>query len=357
MLQRKFRCRSRSPIGLSRSVALTAVFMLGLGWQPVACAQTRAPYDPGTRILQPRMFAEGTISTDLDEAGGVFSLDGKDFYFTVVAPYTTSPRFAMICVSHFMSGRWQKPETVSFSGRYMDLGPHLSIDGSKLFFTSVRPIPDSKGPRFRIWVSEKSPDGWSEPTPLAAPINLESSHNLDAYPTGDGGLYFTSDRDDPAGHFHIFLARFSDGKFQAPEKLGPEINSEYSESSPAISPDGNILVFTSSASPEDQDKRRPQDLIAAGKPYPRQDLYVSVKRNGLWTTARHLEHGINSSAEEVNPSFSPDGKFLFWGSEKSQFEIPTKPLQRAQVERLWQTPLNGRANIYFVSVEALEAGK
>jgi len=59
----------------------------------------------------------------------------------MVAPYTTSPRFAMICVSHFMSGRWQKPETVSFSGRYMDLSPHLSIDGSKLFFTSVRPIP------------------------------------------------------------------------------------------------------------------------------------------------------------------------------------------------------------------------
>ena len=82
-----------------------------------------------------------------------------------------------------------------------------------------------------------------------------------------------------------------------------------------------------------------------------------VKRNGHWMPARHLEHGINSSAEEVNPSFSPDGKFLFWGSEKSQFEIPTKPLQRAQVERLWQTPLNGRANIYFISVEALEAGK
>jgi Tol biopolymer transport system component len=355
MLLSTSRSRSRWPIRLSKSAALTALLLLGSGWQLIA--QAHAPYDTGTRILQPRMFAEGTISTDLDEAGGVFSPDGKDFYFTVVASYTTSPRFAMICVSHFMNGRWQKPETVSFSGRYMDLGPHLSIDGSKLFFTSVRPIPDSKGPRFRIWVSEKSPDGWSEPTPLAAPINLESSHNLDAYPTGDGDLYFTSDRDDPAGHFHIFHATFSNGKFQSPEKLGAEINSEYSESSPAISPDGTILVFASSASPEDQDKRRPQDLIAAGKPYPRQDLYVSTKHNGHWTVARHLEHGINSSAEEVNPSFSPDGKFLLWGSEKSQFEIPTKPLQRAQVERLWQTPLNGRANIYYVSVEALEAGK
>src|SRR5882757_6688328 len=113
MLLRKHSGRSCSTISLSRSVTLTAVFLLGLGWQPVACAQTRAPYDPGTRIFQPQMFAEGTISTDLDEAGGVFSPDGKDFYFTVVAPYTTSPRFAMICVSHFMSGRWQKPETVS----------------------------------------------------------------------------------------------------------------------------------------------------------------------------------------------------------------------------------------------------
>jgi hypothetical protein len=307
--------------------------------------------------MQPRIFAEGIVSTDLDEAGGVFSPNGRDFYFTVVAPYTTAPRFAMICVSHFQNGHWQKPETVSFSGKYMDLGPRLSIDGNKLFFTSIRPVAESKVLRFRIWVAEKSANGWSDPAPLAAPINNDNSHNLDPSLNAHGDLYFVSDRNDPAGHLHIFYSRFVDGKFQEPEKLGAEINSEFSESSPAISPDGSLLVFASNASPEDPEKRRPQDLIAAGKSYPRQDLYISVSRNGRWTPARHLEHGINSFAEEVYPSFTPDGKYLLWGSERSKFEIPAHTYTRAQIEKLWTGLLNGRGNIYFIRVEALEAKK
>jgi len=315
----------------------------------------RAPYDPGSLVMEPRMFAPGEISTDLDESGGAFSPDGKDFYFTVLASYTTAPRFGMICVSHFRDGHWQKPETASFSGIYLDFAPRLSADGSKLFFTSVRPLPGSKTLRFQLWMTEKSGDGWSEPVPEAAPINEEKSHSIEASLSANGDMYFASDRNDPAGHMHIFYSRFVGGKFQAPEKLGPEINSNFTESAPAISPDGNILVFASNASGENTDQRRPQDLIAAGKPYPRQDLYVSFKRAGRWTPARHLEHSINSFAEEAYPSFTPDGKFLFWGSERSSFNIPTKPLKRPEIEKLWSGNLNGRGNIYFISVDALEA--
>jgi Tol biopolymer transport system component len=320
-------------------------------------AAVRPPYDPGSNVMEPHIFAESVISSDLDEAGGVFSPDGKDFYFTLMAPYTTAPRFAMICVSHFENGHWRKPETVSFSGRYMDFAPRLSGDGKQLFFASIRPISNNKVPRFRIWVAEKSAEGWGEPAVLPAPVNRDDSQALDPSLSANGDLYFASDRGDPAGHLHIFYSKFVGGKFQEPEKLGAEINSEFSEASPAISPDGKLLVFASNAAPEDPEKRRPQDLIAAGKPYPRQDLYISVNRNSHWTPARHLEHGINSFAEEVYPSFTPDGQYLFWGSERSKFEIPTKAMPRSQVEKLWNSSLNGRGNIYYISVEALEAEK
>ena len=346
-------------VSAGRAAAFLLILIFGIGQTGAVRhhAMGRAPYDPGSNVMEPRIFAENVISTDLDEAGGVFSPDGNDFYFTVTAPYTTAPRFAMICVSHFENGQWQKPETVSFSGRYMDFGPRLSMDGKKLFFTSIRPAPESKVPRFRIWVSEKTSSGWSGAIPLASPINKDDSHALDPSLSANGDLYFASDRGDAAGHLHIFYSKLVDRKFQEPEKLGIEINSEFSEVSPAISPDGNMLVFASNAAPEDPDKRRPQDLIAAGKPYPRQDLYISVNRNGHWTPARHLEHGINSSAEEVYPSFTPDGKYLFWDSERSVFEIPTPALSRARIEKLWGSSLNGRGNIYFISVEALEAEK
>jgi WD40-like Beta Propeller Repeat len=313
----------------------------------------RPSYDPGQHVTQPTLFAPGLISTDLDESGGAFSPDGRDFYFTLVAPYTTAPRFAMLVVSHFRNGHWEFPQTLPFSGTSFDIAPHLSADGTMLYFASVRPTRQNRVPRLRIWVSERNADAWSEPAPLPAPINQEDNNNLDPALASDGSLYFASDRNDPAGHLHIFFSRWDGSKFIAPEKLGPEINSEFSEVAPAISPDGKTLVFASTAAPEDPERRRPQDLIAGGKPYPRQDLYISFKPDGHWTPARHLEHGINSFAEEVYPAFSPDGKFLFWGSERSSFEIPTKPLDRAQIDGLWSTPFNGRGNIFFISADVL----
>ena len=342
------------------SHCLTPLFILG-AWSfgqihLEAQVAQRSPYDPGTTVSQPRMFAPGIISTDLDEAGGTFSRDGRDFYFTLLAPYTTNPHFGIICVSHFRDGAWQEPEVVSFSGKSLDFGPQLSPDGNQLYFDSIRPVPNAKRAHFRIWVSQRSGNGWSEPTPLEAPINEDDSDNVDPALAANGDMYFASNRGDPAGHFHIYFAQRTSRHYEQPDKLGSEINSEFNEASPAISPDGKMLVFASTAAPEDAARRRPQDLIAGGKPYPRQDLYLSINRGGHWMPATHLEHGINSSAEEVYPSFSPDGKFLFWGSERSQFEIPTQRMDRARVEKLWQGPLNGRGNIYFISVDALEVG-
>lgn len=340
-----------SRFALCSAVLLAAAFFLtaanAQGW--------RAPYDPGHRVTQPTLFAPGLVSTDLDESGGVFSPDGSDFYFTLVAPYTTAPHFAMLCVSHFQNGRWRPPQTLPFSGTSFDIAPHLNADGTELYFVSARPIPQSKVPRLRIWIAKRNATAgmWSDPALVPAPINAEDSNNLDPAVASDGSLYFASDRNDPAGHLHIFFSRWDGSKFSPPEKLGPEINSSFSEVAPAISPDGNTLVFASVAAPEDPNRRRSQDLIAAGKPYPRQDLYISFKRAGHWTPAQHLEHGVNSFAEEVYPAFSPDGKFLFWGSERSSFEIPTRGLNRTQIDRIWHTPFNGRGNIFFISADVL----
>ena len=353
--------RTSSPFlalrGWSARLKIVPLAVLCLITMAAAQAEQRTQQNGVAKNLQPQLFAINTISTDLDESGGSFSPDGHDFYFTLLAPYTTNPHFGVICVSHFKGGRWQRPKVESFSGQSLDFAPRVSADGSQLFFASVRPVPGSKRPHFRIWVTRHEGQRWGEPIPLPPPINQDDSDNIDPAITTSGDLYFASNRHDAAGHFHIYFARFRDGQFAEPEKLGTAINSDFNESAPAISPDGRLLVFASTAAPEDPERRRPEDLIAAGKPYPRQDLYVSRYQSGGWTPARHLEHGINSFAEEVYPSFSPDGKYLFWGSERSSFQIPTDRLRQRQVEKRWQTPLNGRGNIYFISVRALEASQ
>jgi hypothetical protein len=312
-------------------------------------------YQVKGRVTEPRLFAEGIISTVDDEVGGIFSADGSNFYFSRLVPYTTLPRLGILCVSHYRDGKWSTPEALPFSGKYLDLPPRLDSTGKGLLFASSRPLPDGTRGHIRIWEVERTASGWGEPQPLPPPINApESSWNADASASNDGTLYFSSDRGGP-GAVHIYRSRLVDGKYSEPEKLGPEINSEFNDAQPYISSDGKLLLFASTGNGGPPYRHRPGELITGGKPYPRGDLYISVNHDGKWTPARHLEHGINSFAEEEFPFLSPDGKYLFFSSERSPFTVPTAHrLTYDELETDLHSVMNGHGNIFFIGVEALE---
>src|SRR5690242_21226043 len=103
-------------------------------------AKAIAPYASPSPLPQPRLFAEHVISTADDELGGTFSPDGRSFYFAKRTPSSISSSLIVICVSRYANGKWSKPEIAPFSGQYIDFGPSISPDGSKLFFASVRPV-------------------------------------------------------------------------------------------------------------------------------------------------------------------------------------------------------------------------
>jgi hypothetical protein len=54
----------------------------------------------------PHLFSEGVISTLGDEAGGVFSPDGNEFYFSELNPATTGSKVGLLCVSDWREGKW-----------------------------------------------------------------------------------------------------------------------------------------------------------------------------------------------------------------------------------------------------------
>lgn len=301
------------------------------------------------------MFAEGVISTPDDEIGGAFSPDGQEFYFTRLVQYTTLPRIGIMCVSLFRSGMWRPAEVLPFSGKYLDYPPKFSADGKRLLFASTRPLPDGTRGHVRIWQVERSGPGWGEPVPLPPPVNSpDNVWNADPSESGDGTLYFSSDRGSP-DTIHIFRSRLVNGKYSEPEKLGPEINSEFNDSQPFVSRDGKMLIFASSGSGAPPYHHRPEDLASGGKPYPRSDLYISINRERKWSPARHLEHGINSFAEEEYPFLSPDGRYLFFSSERSVFTVPTQHrLNYKVLESLLHSTTNGHGNVYFIGVDALE---
>jgi Tol biopolymer transport system component len=297
----------------------------------------------------PEIFAPGIISTDLDESCGSFSPDGQTFYLVRRGAYTTSPPISLICFSDLRAGKWSHPEVALFSGTYLDASPCFSPDGKRLFFSSRRPTKSNpNGHDWNIWFVDSIDNHWSDAQEVGEPINT-ARNDTNAAVAADGTIYFASDRDSAPGYLHIYRARLTNGRYEQPQKLGPEINSGDAETNPYISPDQKILLFGS---------YRKDNLSGGGNHYDRADLYVSVNRDGHWTRARHLEHGINTTASQGNPTMSPDGKWFYFTSERSAFEIPMKEkLTTASWQDRQRVIENGVGNIYRISAEALELNR
>jgi hypothetical protein len=305
---------------------------------------------------QPQLFGVGVISTVDDEVGGVFSPDGQEFYFAKLNPTTTFARVGILCVAHWRDGQWSAPEVLPFSGKYLDFPPRLSPDGTTMYFASTRPSPNSRTRVMRIWKCEKTGEGWGEPQPLPEPVNLEDAWNWGPSVTSDGTIYFTSDRGEP-GHLQIYRAALKDGAYQKPEKLGSQINSEFNDYDGFVNADETILFFVSQGEGGPPFRHRADTLYAQGFLYARGDIYFSRRVDGEWTPAKHLEHGVNTVADEGYPALTPDGKHLIFTSERSPLTLNLDHrLKMPELEKYLHGTLNGHGNVYTIPVKALGLG-
>ena len=310
-------------------------------------------YPLAEKIDLPQIFAPGVVSTEDDEVGGVFNPDQTEFYFSKLSRYTTGPRVGLLCVSRRRDGRWMTPEALPFSGRYLDHPPRLSPDGSTMYFASSRPRPGSQSRVLRIWRVGRNNETWGDPTPLPSPINQDTSWNWGASVASDGTIYFTSTRDQ-SGHTRIFKSKLAGETYSSPEPLGPEINSEFNESDPFISPDGKQLFFVATGDHASATRHRPEALSTGGYLYARGEIYFSRNEGGKWTKARHLGASVNSVADESNPALSPDGKYLFFTSESSPFVVPTeRRMEIGALESALHSTENGLGNVKYIAVDAL----
>jgi len=304
-----------------------------------------APYASPSPMPQPRLFAEGVISTADDELGGTFTPDGRDFYFARRTPSTIVSSLVVILVSHFRDGRWSHPEIAPFSGQYVDFGPAISPDGSRLYFASVRPVDGKERTDADIWFVEKQPDGsWGPPVDVGPPVNSPGPEQSPC-PAADGSLYFASVREGGKGSYDLYRSRRIDGRFAEPESLGDAINTENPETHPFLARDGSFLLFSSTG--------RPDSPVGPGSPYPRPDLYVSESRDGKWTSPRRLGAPINTDASETGAFVSPDGRYLFFTSERNFTSIPMPPglTLDAMQSRIHRTG-NGLGDVYQMDLAA-----
>ena len=123
------------------------------------------------------------------------------------------------------------------------------------------------------------------------------------------------------------------------ENMGPEINSQYDEQSPAISADGMRLVFNTRR-PETTNS--PKDVEGDGKYF--QDIYYSEfdTVSKKWRTADGVPGSINTDAHDACTSISADGKQIF--IYKNDLKDPQSRGGDIYVSKIvnnkWRTPEN-----------------
>ncbi len=278
--------------GLNRTKPFVYLAPILAIWGFAACAQ---PHEEAAKATpgSPQIFAEGIVSTGAPEFASSFTPDGRTVYFNRTTPDRSS---LVIMKSEQVDGVWQEPDTASFSGTWFDVDPFVAPDGSKLFISSTRPTSASDTLLdFNTWVVSLQDGSEGEPWPLPEPLNSDSTEVF-ASATLSGALYFSSDRDGV-----MRTVRASSMEPDARLTVVPiDLNVGAGVGNPAISPDEQYLVVVT----------RSDSGIGAA------DLFVSKRIGESWTPAHLLPEPINSTFTDFAPSWSPDGKYLYFTSER-----------------------------------------
>jgi Tol biopolymer transport system component len=287
--------------------------------------------------LKAQLFSKNIISTGMYERDAALSPDGKEFYFTISLNRTVT----YIACSHFKNGKWTKPEIAEFSGKYHDLEPVFHPDGQRLFFVSNRPVNKNtdKTKDFDIWYVERKDNSWGEPKNLGAPVNSPANEFYPSF-THDGTIYFCAKYKNSKNGEDIYYCPYQNGKYQTPVNIGDSINTPSAEYNAFIAPDGSYIMY---------------NTHGKGKGYGSGDIYISFKnKDGEWMQPVNMGNKINTPQFEFCPSLSPDGKYLFFTSQKTKPGITEKCNSYDKFIKFHNQPQNGNADIYRISTKIIE---
>jgi hypothetical protein len=236
-------------------------------------------------------FAPGIVSTDsFEHSSPVFSPDGTLVFWNIISRV----RPAQLLEMTYEDGKWSSPHNPSFGDPTADdFYPSFSSDGKTLYFSSRRKVPAGYQQRdMRIWTVVRNGNSWGTPVPFDSTVStgMEYAHSI----TNDNTLYFSA-RTQGQTNFDIFSSR-------TPMPFG--INSVGYEDGAFIAPDESFLIFES---------QRAEGIDGSI------DLYISFKLDdGGWSLPVNMGPTINSGDTERMAKISPDGKFLFFGSNRNQ---------------------------------------
>ncbi|HET9826604.1 MAG TPA: flagellar motor protein MotB, partial [Chitinophagaceae bacterium] len=178
---------------------------------------------------------------------------------------------------------------------------NLSQDGEWLIFAGNFPGKGFGG--FDLYISYATPEGWSEPLNLGPQINSEFWESTPTLSPDKRTLYFSSNRPGGLGGKDLYVShRDSNGKWSRAENMGPSVNTAGDEIAPFIHADNTTFYFTSNGLPG----------------YGGSDLYVMRRKNSQeWNAPENLGYPINTIENEEGIFIAANGIDAYYSSDKS----------------------------------------
>jgi len=173
--------------------------------------------------------------------------------------------------------------------------PTVTVQDSLLIFMRKDGIL-----REDFFVSIISPDNSSKAQPLSDSLNLAAKKGAPSLSSDLNTLYFSAEYNEAGfGRYDIYKVTKTNSGWSLPKNLGQNINTDWWESAPSISPDGQALYFSSN---------KPGGFGGI-------DIYVSYKNErGGWKQAVNLGPSINTTGDEQTPFIHADNKTLYFSS-------------------------------------------
>lgn len=171
----------------------------------------------------------------------------------------------------------------------------ISPDGKELYYTIQHP----KTGYSQIVYCTKTNNGWS--IPQMASFSGQFSDLEPAFSPDGKRLYFVSDRPltqpGEKKDYDIWYTERKKDHWATPVNAGDKINSTANEFYPSVAKNGNIY-FTA------------ERKNGTGK----EDIYVSVFKNGAYTDPTPLDSNVNSYVYEFNAFVDPGEKYIIYTS-------------------------------------------
>ena len=141
----------------------------------------------------------------------------------------------------------------------------------------------------------------------------------------------------------FYISKAANGEWQPSMNMGGGINTPYNEGAPSLSPNGQLLIFTACELYGNYGENRTG--------YGSCDLFFSQWDGEKWSLPKNMGKTVNSGNWESQPSFSPDGRTVYFVRGNYRNGPYTNDIYKSELgdNGYWSTPekLSDKVNTPF----------